>query len=216
MVQPGVYPTWRSAREQVVRYAARRPEETPLYRLVFHYREQFEYCWEEHFSERYGILRDEVLRALDRYLNCGILRHGCALACCENGRCNHSMLIAFSCKRRGVCPSCQAKRGVLFAENLHENVLMPLAHRHLVFSLPKRMTAKISRRFINAALGRRRRTAARNQEIKRRFASFMLRARSLNSVFATKQQNRAAAPLETYSPLAIAPPRNDSQPTAPL
>jgi hypothetical protein len=126
-------------REQVVRYTARRPEETTLYRLVYHYREQFEYSWEELFSERYGILRDEVLRAYDRYLDCGILKHGCALACCENEHCNHSMLIAFSCKRRGICPSCQAKRGVLFAENLHENVLLCHPHRHLVFSLPKRL-----------------------------------------------------------------------------
>lgn len=137
MDQPAVYPSWRTAREPVVRYAARRPEETTLYRLVFHYRQQLEYSWEELFSERYGILRDEVLRAFDRYLDCGILKHGCALACCENEHCNHSMLIAFSCKRRGICPSCQAKRGVLFAENLHENVLLP--QPHLVFSLPKRL-----------------------------------------------------------------------------
>ena len=133
------YPSWRSAREQVVRYTARRPEETTLYRVVYHYREQLEYCWEELFSERYGILRDEVLRAFDRYLDCGTLKHGCALACCENEQCNHSMLIAFSCKRRGLCPSCQAKRSVLFAENLHDNVLLPAPHRHLVFSLPKRL-----------------------------------------------------------------------------
>jgi hypothetical protein len=139
MGEPGEYPSWRSAREQVTRYAARRPQETTLYRIVYHYREQFEYFWEELFSERYGILCAEVLRAFDRYLNCGILKHGCALACCENTQCNHSMLIAFSCKRRGICPSCQAKRGVLFAENLHENVLLPQPHRHLVFSLPKRL-----------------------------------------------------------------------------
>ena len=142
MVQAAVsslYPPWRSAREQAAKYSRRRPEETPLYRIIYHYREQFEYSWEELFSERYGILRDEVLRAFDRYLDCGILKHGCALACCENERCNHSMLIAFSCKRRGVCPSCQAKRAVLFAENLNQNVLLPHPHRHLVFSIPKRL-----------------------------------------------------------------------------
>ncbi len=142
MVQAAVsslYPPWRSAREQATRYSRRRPEETPLYRIIYHYREQFEYSWEELFSERYGILRHEVLRALDRYLDCGIIKHGCALACCENERCNHSMLIAFSCKRRGVCPSCQAKRAVLFAENLDQNVLLPHPHRHLVFSIPKRL-----------------------------------------------------------------------------
>ena len=133
------YPSWQSRAQNIKRYSARRPEESALYRLVYYYREQLEYSWEEQFSERYGVLRDEVLNSFDRYLNCGILRYGCALACCENEQCAHSMLIAFSCKRRGICPSCQAKRAVLFAENLHENVLFSHPHRHLVFSLPKRL-----------------------------------------------------------------------------
>lgn len=74
---------------------------------------------------------------LNAFINCSILLHGCARAYCEN--CKHSELIAFSCKRRGLCPSCDAKRGLIFAENLHENVLGPHRVRHLVFSLPKRL-----------------------------------------------------------------------------
>jgi hypothetical protein len=132
------YPSWGSAQAQVL-YRSRHPEQSSLYRLVYHYREEFEYSWDELFSQRYGVLRQEVLDSFDRYLSCGVLRHGCALACCENPECNHSMLVAFSCKRRGVCSSCQAKRAVLFAENLHENVLLEHSHRHLVFSLPKRL-----------------------------------------------------------------------------
>lgn len=130
------YPSWQTAKQQVT-YSRRSPEQSQLYRVVYHYREQFEYSWDELFSERYGVLREEVLEAFDKYLNCGIVRHGCALACCEN--CSHSQLIAFSCKRRGVCPSCQAKRAVLFAEHLHENILLPHDHRHLIFSIPKRL-----------------------------------------------------------------------------
>jgi anaerobic ribonucleoside-triphosphate reductase len=49
----------------------------------------------------------------DEYLNCGILAHGTARVYCDD--CKHSLLIAFSCKRRGVCPSCGAKRAVKFA-----------------------------------------------------------------------------------------------------
>ena len=130
------YPAWHTSRDKVEHYRRRLPEETALYRLVYHYRDEFEYSWDERFAERYGFLRKEVLEALDRYLNCGILRHGCALACCA--QCNHTALIAFSCKRRGVCPSCQAKRAVLFAENL-EQVLITQPHRHLVFTIPKRL-----------------------------------------------------------------------------
>jgi len=78
-----------------------------------------------------------VLKALDKYLNCGILAHGCAKAHCP--KCNHSELIAFSCKRRCLCPSCDAKRAAIFAENLCDNVLLKFAHRHGVFTVPKRI-----------------------------------------------------------------------------
>jgi hypothetical protein len=91
--------------------------------------------WEERFQPEYGCLRNEVLKALDAYLNCGILAHGCARASCE--KCSHSILIAFSCKKRGICPSCNTKRAVLFAEHLRESVLKPVPNRHVVFSVPK-------------------------------------------------------------------------------
>jgi hypothetical protein len=131
------YPTWESARRRLGCYKQRHPEESALYRLIYHYREEFEYRWEELFQNRYGVLRREVLDAFDRYLNCGILLHGAARAHCE--KCNYSILIAFSCKRRGLCPSCQAKRAVLFAEHLKEHVLLPHRHRHLIFTIPKRL-----------------------------------------------------------------------------
>ena len=134
-----LYPSWQSSKDKLRHYSRREPEFSSLYRLVYHYREQLEYCWDDCFAATYGQLRQEVLESFDRYLNCGILRHGCVLACCENRDCNHSMLVAFSCKRRGVCPSCQAKRAVLFADNLEQNVLLNHPHRHLVFSIPKRL-----------------------------------------------------------------------------
>jgi hypothetical protein len=108
-----------------------------LYRVIYHHREELERLWEERFEDKYGKLRTVVLEAFDSYLNCGILIHGCARAYCEN--CKHSELIAFSCKRRGLCPSCDAKRGIIFAENLHENIIGPHPVRHLVFSIPKRL-----------------------------------------------------------------------------
>jgi hypothetical protein len=89
------------------------------------------------FEHKYGALRAVVLKAFDDYLNCGILFHGCARAVCSD--CGHSELIAYSCKRKNVCPSCDAKRAVIFAENLHEHVLPKLPIRHLVFSIPKRI-----------------------------------------------------------------------------
>lgn len=129
--------TWERSRKKQLGYARRRPEQTPLYRLIYQYRDEFERRWEQLFQEKYGALRHEVLEAFDAYLNCGILAHGCARAQCE--KCNHSELIAFSCKRRGLCPSCDTERAHIFAEHLEEHVLVKEAHRHLIFTIPKRL-----------------------------------------------------------------------------
>ena len=77
--------------------------------------------------------------AFERYVECGILLHGCARAQCDNPECNHTELIAFSCKTRGLCPSCDAKRAVIFAEHITEHPLLPYPHCHVVFTLPKRI-----------------------------------------------------------------------------
>lgn len=130
-------PIWSKHSSKLYEYSRHKPEESALYRLVFNYREEFEYRYQELFEERYGFLRGNVLESFDAYLNCGILRHGCARAHCEE--CSHSELIAFSCKERVLCPSCTAKRGHIFAETLHETILLPHSHKHLVFTVPKRI-----------------------------------------------------------------------------
>ena len=40
-------------------------------------------------------------------------------------------------KTRSFCPSCHAKRSVVFAEWVCDEVLEPVTHRHYVFSIPK-------------------------------------------------------------------------------
>ena len=107
--------------------------------MVYQERERLEREWEGRYQAEYGVLRREVVETLDGYLNCGILVHGAARVSCE--RCQHSMVVPFSCKQRGVCPSCAAKRAVVFAEHLHSEVLQPVPHHHAVFSVPKRLRA---------------------------------------------------------------------------
>jgi hypothetical protein len=72
-----------------------------------------------------------------RYLECGILAHGFARARC--GECGHDFLIAFSCKGRGVCPSCNARRMVETAAHLVDQVFPPLPVRQWVLAVPKRL-----------------------------------------------------------------------------
>ena len=131
------YATWDRVKSKCQHYRRRSPDTTNLYRIVYHHRERLEYEWEARFQQTYGFLRNEVQQVLDEYLNCGLLEHGAARVYCDS--CKHSLFVAFSCKKRGICPSCGAKRAVKFAEHLHNSVLEDVDHRHLVFSIPKRL-----------------------------------------------------------------------------
>ena len=129
--------TWEKAKEKLQHYRRRSPEASVLYQIVYHSRDDLQFQWEARFQHQYGCLRDEVLKTFDEYLNCGILAHGAARVYCDG--CKHSLLIAFSCKRRGVCPSCGAKRTVKFAEHIYSEVIEDVPHRHTVFTIPKRL-----------------------------------------------------------------------------
>jgi hypothetical protein len=55
------------------------------------------------------------------YLECGVLAFGFARIRC--GDCGEERLLAFSCKGRGVCPSCNARRMAEVAAHLTDHVL---------------------------------------------------------------------------------------------
>ena len=120
-------------------YGRRRAEGTPLCQVVSAGRDKLVSSWELLFEHRYGSLRNEVAESFDKFLECGILRYGCGRAHCTNAECNHLELIPFSCKQRCLCPSCDAKRAVLFAEKVEHEILLKLPHHHVVFTLPKRV-----------------------------------------------------------------------------
>ena len=133
------YPTWDSTRcrHTTGGYRSRSSTTTSLYQLVYHYLEQFQQEWEWRYESKHGYLRLEVLKAFEAYLDCGVYERGAARAHCKG--CGHSIWIAFSCKARTVCPSCAAKRAVVFGEHLHESVLWQVPHQHVVFTIPKRI-----------------------------------------------------------------------------
>ena len=128
---------WERTKDSLQHYRRRTPEQTQLYRVVYHGRDELSRVWEERFQQTYGVLRDEVLTTFDEYLNCGLLAHGAARVYCDT--CKHSLLVAFSCKKRGLCPSCGAKRAVKFGEHLYDSVLERVPHQHCGFTLPKRL-----------------------------------------------------------------------------
>ena len=65
---------------------------------------------------------------------CGILAHGFLRLRC--GDCAHEKLVAFSCKRRGFCPACGARRMAETAAHLVEQVIPHVPVRQWVVSFP--------------------------------------------------------------------------------
>jgi len=77
---------------------------------------------------------EEELRG---YLECGILCFGFGRALCTG--CGQGFVIAFSCKGRGVCPSCNGRHMAQTAAHLADHVIPPVPVRQWVISVPKRL-----------------------------------------------------------------------------
>ncbi|VDA52145.1 Putative transposase (identified by ISEscan HMM) [Escherichia coli] len=73
-----------------------------------------------------------VQREFEEFLQCGRLEHGFLRVRCES--CHAEHLVAFSCKRRGFCPSCGARRMAESAALLVDEVLPEQPMRQWVLS----------------------------------------------------------------------------------
>jgi hypothetical protein len=80
-----------------------------------------------------GYVEDE----LRGYLECGLLCFGFARAVCMT--CRTGFVVAFSCKGRGVCPSCNGRHMAQTAAHLVDHVIPPVPVRQWVISVPKRL-----------------------------------------------------------------------------
>ena len=125
-------------RDRAARYARHRPEQMLLDQLV-----------EAHFPAFLAELaaRDRTLpayvqREFEDYLTCGRLAHGFLRVRCSD--CHAERLVAFSCKRRGVCPRCGARRMAQSAALLVDQIFPRLPIRQWVLSVP------LPRRFLFA------------------------------------------------------------------
>ena len=68
------------------------------------------------------------------YLGCGILANGFLRLTCDT--CARDTLVAFSCKLRGICPSCGTRRMAETAADLVDNILPRVPVRQWVLSFP--------------------------------------------------------------------------------
>ena len=116
----------REAAASAPQYERRRPEQTPLYRLV---REHY-----ETFAAEVAGLPQFVKDEFASYLACGILANGFLRLTCEG--CARDTLVAFSCKRRGICPSCGTRRMAETAAYLADHIIPRVPVRQWVLSFP--------------------------------------------------------------------------------
>ncbi len=107
--------------EPATAYRCRHPEQTAFYQIFDKHLDDYVYAYEERFEAKAGPLRSVVRPTVEAFLDCGRLYGGFARIRCPS--CHSEHLLAFSCQTRNLCPSCQAKRSVLFAEKLQEKIL---------------------------------------------------------------------------------------------
>ena len=107
------------------------PEDTALYALVEQHLEGFlAYARERNGSA----LPKDVVQEFREYLRCGVLAHGFLRARCDH--CSQELFIAFSCKNRGICPSCTNRRMCAEAAHLVDRVLPDVPVRQWVITVP--------------------------------------------------------------------------------
>ncbi len=115
------------------RYERRRPEKTPLHKII----SENLASWLEWRDVAERPVPGYVEEELRGYLECGILCFGFGRALCTG--CGQGFVIAFSCKGRGVCPSCNGRHMAQTAAHLVDHVIPPVPVRQWVISVPKRL-----------------------------------------------------------------------------
>jgi hypothetical protein len=135
-VPPGVAPVAVAAAApgappRTSAYRPRRPQDTVLHRVV---REQFETFRAQTQRLYRRPLPRYVIQEFEKYLACGDLARGHVKVVC--GRCGLERVVPFSCKCRGLCPSCAGRRMADSAARLVDSVLPDLPYRQWVLTLP--------------------------------------------------------------------------------
>ena len=126
-----------AARRPLARgYCRREPETTLLYSLVADHLDDL--LAELAAASPHGAgLPRHVEKELRAFLDCGRLEKGFARVVCRECRAEH--LVAFSCKGRGVCPSCTTRRMHDTAAHLVDRVIPRVPVRQWVATFPTRV-----------------------------------------------------------------------------
>ena len=111
-------------------YVRHRPEKTLLYQIIDEYWPEFQADLAGHDRHLPAYITNEF----DEFLKCGRLEHGFLRVRCDS--CHDEKLVALSCKKRGFCPSCGARRMADSAALLVDDILPYQPMRQWVLSIP--------------------------------------------------------------------------------
>ena len=116
----------------VYSYQRRTPEDCLLRQIVL---EQWPGL-EQEIREACGGrgLPEFIAKAVEKFRDCGLLARGFVRVLCR--ACGKEQLVAFSCKTRGICPSCDGKRMVEVAAHLVDSVIPAVPIRQFVLTVP--------------------------------------------------------------------------------
>ena len=137
-----------AAKEPAV-YAQRSPESAKVYGLMQRHwlRFKLEAARADKTPASY------VVKEMEEFLGCGVLGRGFLRLKCDT--CSTSRLVAFSCKRRGFCPSCCGRRMNEGSAYLVDYVFPHVPVRQWVISFPIPVRCWMARnpKLITQALG---------------------------------------------------------------
>lgn len=117
-------------KQELFSYERRDFKSTLLYKII---KENYP-RYLSHLADEGRVLPEYIQKEFEDYLKCGVLEYGFWRVRCED--CHDERLVAFSCKHRGFCPSCCAKRMIENAALLVDTVLPQEPMRQWVLSVP--------------------------------------------------------------------------------
>ena len=120
-----------SSSSSSISYQGHQSEKTLLYKLI---QENLLDFYHQVENEQERELPIFVKKEFEEFLKCGLLAYGFLRLQCES--CRQEKLVAFSCKQRGFCPSCGAKRMAESVTHLVEEVFPHKPLRQWVLSFP--------------------------------------------------------------------------------
>ena len=163
-------------------YEPRRAESTVLYSVVAAELESFLAA----AGERGHPLPGFIETTFREFLTCGVAAHGFVRLHCF--ACGHDRVLPFSCKRRGICSSCDGRRMAETAANLADGVIPHVPVRQWVLSLPFSLRYRLAydRGTVTPVLGAFLRAV---------FASLRRRAREQHGVGANAKCGAVTVPI---------------------